>query len=131
MDMANIETASLVLAALTDGHAMDATVDSTISDINIESSRGSGEFTAQNSVVDRVIIQLAGDATIGTLIMTDVDCSVGGFNLDYVKAGSITMDATSRFGDGDGINTADFIINGTVKARIISDSLVDTPLTVR
>jgi len=131
LDMANIETASLVLAALTDGHAMDATIDSTISDINIESSRGSGEFTAQNSVVDRVIIQLAGDATIGTLIMTDVDCSVGGFNLDYVKAGSITMDATSRFGDGDGINTADFIINGTVKARIISDSLVDTPLTVR
>jgi len=41
------------------------------------------------------------------------------------------MDATSKFGDGDGINTADFTINSTVKARTITDNLVDTPITVK
>jgi hypothetical protein len=131
LSMENVETGTLVLAAQTDGHAMDATIDSTITTINIESSRGSGEFIAQNSVVDRVIIQLGGDAIIGTLIMTDVDCSVGGFNVDYVKAGTITMDATSMFGDGDGINLADFVVSSTVKARVITDNLVDTPITVK
>tara|TARA_Y100000310_G_scaffold187732_1_gene187752 strand:+ start:357 stop:1253 length:897 start_codon:yes stop_codon:yes gene_type:complete len=131
LDFANVETGNLVLQAYTDGHAMDATIDSTITEININSSRGSGEFTAQNSVVDRVIIEMHGDAIIGTLTMTDVDCSVGGFNVDYVKAGSISMDATSKFGDGDGINTADYTINSTVKARTITDNLVDTPITVK
>ena len=131
LDFANVETGSLSLAAQTDGHAMDATIDSTISEINIESSRGAGQYIAQDSVVDRVIIQMGGDAIIGTLIMTDVDCSVGGWNVDYVKAGAITMDNTSQFGDGDGINTADYTMNSTVKARIITDNLVDTPITVK
>jgi hypothetical protein len=131
LSMENVETGSLSLAARTDGHAMDATIDSTISEINIESSRGAGQYIAENSVVDRVIIQLAGDAIIGTLIMTDVDCSVGGWNIDYVKAGSITMDNTSEFGDGDGINLADFVLSSTVKSRVITDNLVDTPITVK
>jgi hypothetical protein len=131
LSMENVETGSLSLAARTDGHAMDATIDSTISEININSSRGAGQYIAQDSVVDRVIIELLGDATIGTLIMTDVDCSVGGFNIDYVKAGAITMDATSKFGDGDGIDLADFVVAITVKARTITDNLVDVPLTVK
>jgi hypothetical protein len=131
LSMENVETGNLTLAARTDGHALDATIDSTISEINIESSRGAGQYIAQDSVVDRVIIQLGGDAIIGTLIMTDVDCSVGGWNIDYVKAGSITMDNTSQFGDGDGINLADFVVASTVKARVISDTLVDTPITVK
>jgi len=41
------------------------------------------------------------------------------------------MDNTSQFGDGDGINTADYTMNSTVKARSITDNLVDTPLTVK
>ena len=131
LDFANVEAGSLSLAAQTDGHAMDATIDSTISEINIESSRGAGQYIAENSVVDRVIIQMGGDALIGTLIMSDVDCSVGGWNVDWVRAGSITMDANSQFGDGDGINTADYTMNSTVKARVITDNLTDTPLTVK
>ena len=131
LDFANIETGNLVLRAYTDGHSMDATLDATITDVNVISTRGSGEFLAQNSVVDRVIIEIHGDATIGTLTMTDVACSVGGFNVDFVKAGSITMDATSKFGDGDGINTSDYVINSSVKARTITDNLIDTPITVR
>jgi hypothetical protein len=131
LSMENIETGNLVLSAYTDGHSMDATIDSTITDLNIISSRGSGVFLAENSVVDRVIIEMHGDAVIGTLTMTNVACSVGGFNIDYVKAGSITMDNTSKFGDGDGINLSDFVVAASVKARTITNNLVDTPITVR
>ena len=130
-DFANAEIANLSMAAYVDGHTVEATIDSTITDLEISSTRGSGAFTAQNSVVDRVLIVLAGDAVIGTLAMTDVDCSVGGWNVDYVKAGSFTLDNTSKFGDGDGINTADFVVNATVKTRVMTDNLVDTPITVK
>ena len=130
-DFGNAEIANLSLAAYVDGHTVEATIDSTISDLDIQSTRGSGVFTAENSVVDRVLIVLAGSAVIGTLSMTDVDCSVGGWNVDYVKAGSFTMDNTSKFGDGDGIDTADFVVNSTVKTRNFTDNLVDTPITVK
>ena len=130
-DFGNAEIANLSLAAYVDGHTVEATIDSTISDLDIQSTRGSGVFTAENSVVDRVLIVLAGSAVIGTFAMTDVDCSVGGWNVDYVKAGSFTMDNTSKFGDGDGIDTADFVVNSTVKASNFVDNLVDTPITVK
>jgi len=130
-DFGNAEIANLSLAAYVDGHTVEATIDSTISDLDIQSTRGSGVFTAENSVVDRVLIVLAGSAVIGTFAMTDVDCSVGGWNVDYVKAGSFTMDNTSKFGDGDGIDTADFVVNSTVKTRSFTDNLVDTPITVK
>ena len=130
-DFGNAEIANLSLAAYVDGHTIEATIDSTITDLDIQSTRGSGIFTAENSVVDRVLIVLAGSAVIGTFAMTDVDCSVGGWNVDYVKAGSFTMDNTSKFGDGDGIDTADFVVNSTVKARNFVDNLVDTPITVK
>jgi len=130
-DFGNAEIANLSLAAYVDGHTIEATIDSTISDLDIQSTRNSGIFTAENSVVDRVLIVLAGSAVIGTLAMTDVDCSVGGWNIDHVKSGSFTLDNTSRFGDGDGIDTADFVVNSTVKTRSFTDNLVDTPITVK
>ena len=130
-DFANAEIANLSMAAYVDGHTVEATIDSTISDLDIQSTRGSGVFTAENSVVDRVLIVLAGSAVIGTLSMTDVDCSVGGWNIDHVKSGSFTLDNTSKFGDGDGIDTADFVVNSTVKTRSFTDNLVDTPITVK
>ena len=130
-DFANAEIANLSLGAYVDGHTVEATLDAPISDLNIESTRGSGVFLAENSVVDRVLIVLLGDAVIGNLTMTDLDCSVGGWNIDYVKAGSFTLDNTSKFGDGDGIDTADFVVNATVKARVMTDNLVDTPITVK
>ena len=130
-DFGNAEIANLSLAAYVDGHTVEATLDSTISDLDIQSTRGSGTFIAENSVVDRVLIVLAGSAVIGTFAMTDVDCSVGGWNVDYVKAGSFTLDNTSKFGDGDGIDTADFVVNSTVKTRVMTDNLVDTPITVK
>ena len=131
-DFANIEASTLVLQAYADGHTMEATIDSTISDIDAQSTRSSGTYYVENSVVDQIVIVLLGSATIANMVMEAVDCSVGtGWNIDYVKAGRISIDSTSRFGSGSGINSADLVFNSTVKARIITDNLVDTPITVQ
>ena len=131
-DFANMEVANLTLQAYTDGHTMEATLDSTVTDIDAQSTRSSGVYDVQDSVVDQIVLVLLGSATISTMTMTDIDCSLGtGWNIDYVKAGAVTIDATSKWGSGTGIDSADFVVNSTVKARTITDQLVDTPITVR
>ena len=130
-DMANAEIANLTFGATVDGRTNSATLDSTIAEQIITSSRGSGKFTSEGSAVDRIIIELAGDATIGVLNIEGVKCSVGNFDLDYIKAGSFTMDSTSRVGTGDGIDTADLVINSTVKTRISTDTMVEIPIKVQ
>ena len=131
-DFANMEVNNLVLQAYTDGHTMEATIDNTISDIDAQSTRSSGVYDVQDSVVDQIVLVLLGDATISQMTFTDVDCSLGtGWNIDHVKAGAVTIDATSKFGSGTGIDSADFVVNSTVKARTITDQMVDSPITVR
>ena len=136
-DFANMEIGSLVMSGVfVDGHTMEATIDATIAEISAESTRSSGEFLAENSVVDRIIISMLGDATINDLVMTDIDCGAlgTGWNIDYVKVGMLTIGSAtnpSKFGDGDGIDAADFVVNSTVKARTITDNIVDTPLSIR
>ena len=136
-DFANMEIGSLVMSGVfVDGHTMEATIDATIAEISAESTRSSGEFLAENSVVDRIIISMLGDATINDLVMTDIDCGAlgTGWNIDYVKVGMLTIGSAtnpSKFGDGDGIDAADFVVNSTVKARTITDFVVDTPISVR
>jgi len=130
-DMANVEVATLALAGSVDGHTNSSTLNSTISEITILSTRGSGKFVAESGAVDRIVVMFLADANISTLTFDNVKCSVGGWDIDHVKAGSISQDATSRFGDGDGINVADYVVNQTVSYRTSTDSLVDTPINVR
>lgn len=130
-DLANAEIATLSLAGQTDGHTNGATLNSTISEITVTSERGSGNFSAVGSTVDRILIVLLADATVGQLLFDDVRCSVGGIDIDYIKAGSFTTDSALRVGDGDGIDTADFVINSSVSFRSGTDTLIDTPITVR
>ena len=129
--MANVEVATLALAGSVDGHTNSSTLNSTISEITILSTRGSGKFVAESGAVDRIVVMFLADANISTLTFDNVKCSVGGWDLDHIKAGSISQDATSRFGDGDGINVADYVVNQTVSYRTSTDSLVDTPINVR
>ena len=133
LDWANMEIGTLTMGAKTDGHTNSAVINSTISNLVVDSDRGSGSYVAENSTVDRVIINLNGDngATIGEIIVDDVDASVGAWDWDYLKIGTLTIDGTNQFGTGDGINDPDFIINDTVKSRSITDNLVDTPLKVQ
>ena len=131
LDWANSEIGTLTIAGSTDGHTFGATIDSTIADQVIVSTRGSGTFDARNTSVDRLILSLAGDATVGTLSFTNVACSVGGWNIDYVKASTLTQDATSKFGTGNGINSPDYVLQSTLSYRSATDTIVDTPIKVQ
>lgn len=130
-DMAETHAATFTLAGSVDGHTNNSTLDSTITDLTIVSERGAGSFVAESGAVDRIIVMFLGDANVGVLTFDGVRCSVGGWDLDHIRAGSITQDAASRFGTGSGINSADYVIQQSVKYRVGSDSLVDTPVTVR
>ena len=132
LDWANIETGCISLAGNVDGHTNAISVDSTVSNLVIDSDRGAGTYVAENSTVDRVIINtVGGDATIGEILIDDVDSSVGGWNWDFIKAGCIVLEASNTFGNGTGINVASAVFNSTVKARVITDNLVDTPVSVK
>jgi hypothetical protein len=132
LDWANIQTGCLTLAGNVDGHTLAATIDSTIPTLVIDSDRGAGTYIAADSTVDRVIIStVGGDATIGELLIDDVDSSVGGWNWDFIKAGCIVLENSNTFGDGSGINSASAVFNSTIKARVITDNLVDTPVSVK
>ena len=133
LDWANMEIGTLTMGAKTDGHTNSAVVDSTISNLVVDSDRGSCSYVAENSTVDRVIINLNGDngATIGEIIVDDVDASVGAWDWDYLRIGTLSIDSTNQFGTGDGINKSDFIVQSSVKSRSITDSLIDTPLKIQ
>jgi hypothetical protein len=133
LDWANMEVGTLSLGAYVDGHTNSAVINSTISHLVIDSDRGSGSYVAENSTVDRVIITLNGDtgATIGELIVDGVTSSVGAWDFDYLKVGTLTMGGTNLFGNGTGINSASAVFNDTIKARSITDNLVDTPIKVQ
>jgi len=129
--MANTEVGTLILAGSADGRTNGATLDNTISEQVVGSTRGAGSFTASNASADRVIISILGDATVQTLSLDNVSCSVGEFDFDHIKAGTITQDSTSRFGTGSGINSPDYVLEASVLYRSSTDSMVDEPVTVR
>ena len=131
LNWSRINTGCLTLSGNVDGHTLAATVDSTIPKLVIDSDRGAGTYTASDSTVDRVIIKTNGPATIGEILIDDVDASVGAFKMEGIDAGCIVMENTNQWGDGSGINSASAVFNDTVKARVITDNLVDTPTSVK
>ena len=132
LDWSRINTGCLTLAGNVDGHTLAATVDSTIPKLVIDSDRGAGTYIAADSTVDRVIINtVGGDATIGEILIDDVDASVGAWKWEGINAGCIVMENTNQFGNGTGINVASAVFNDKVKARVITDNLVDTPISVK
>ena len=129
----NMELGSVSLAPRVDGHTQEIQQDSTVTQVIIDSDRGAGTYTAQDSKVDRVILQINGTngASIGVLEIDNVDTSVGAMEWNYIKAGSLTMDGTNEFGNGTGINTASATWADTISSRTIVDNLVDTPISVK
>jgi len=133
LDWANMEIGTVVLSAYVDGHTNAIVIDSTISQLIIDSDRGSGTYVAENSVVDRIVINTNGDtgAFIGEIIVDNVTTTMGAWDFDYMRIGILTMDNTNKFGNGTGINSASAVFNSTIKARSITDNLVDTPLKIQ
>jgi hypothetical protein len=133
LDWANMEIGTVVLSAYVDGHTNAIVIDSTISQLIIDSDRGSGTYVAENSVVDRIVINTNGDtgAFIGEIIVDNVTTTTGAWDFDYMKIGILTMDNTNKFGNGTGINSASAVFNSSIKSRSITDNLVDTPLKIQ
>jgi hypothetical protein len=133
LDFANMEVGTLVMAPKTDGHTNAVTIDSTIGQLVIDSDRGAGTYVAENSVVDRVLISLTGDSQvyIGEIIVDDVDSSIGSWDWDYLRIGTLTISDTVMVGDGSGIDSSSFVLNSSISARSVTDNIVDTPINVR
>ena len=129
----NMELGSVSLAPRVDGHTQEIQQDSTVTQVIIDSDRGAGTYTAQDSKVDRVILQINGTngASIGVLEIDNVDASVGAMEWNYIKAGSLSLDGSNEFGNGTGINTASATWADTISSRTIVDNLVDTPISVK
>jgi hypothetical protein len=133
LDFANMEAGCIQLAGEMDGHTNSVQIDATIPNLVIDSDRGAGTYVAENSQVDRIIINTNGDngATIGEILIDDVDASVGAWDWDYVKAGCIVFENNNKFGNGTGINNASAVFNSTVKSRSVTDNVVETPISVK
>jgi hypothetical protein len=114
-----MELGTVSLSPKTDGHAQEITVDNTIPDLVIDSDRGAGTYTAEDSRVDRVILQINGNngVSIGELIVDGVTAHTGDFQWDWLKAGKLTMDASNEIGSGNGIDLSDANWANTIKAR--------------
>jgi len=133
LDFANIEAGCITLAGEMDGHTNAIQIDSTIPNLVIDSDRGAGTYVAENSQVDRIILNTNGDngAIIGEILIDDVNASVGAWDWDYVKAGCIVFEGTNKFGNGTGINSASAVFNSTVKSRSITDNVIETPTSIK
>ena len=133
LDFANIEAGCITLAGEMDGHTNAVQIDATIPNLVVDSDRWSGTYIAEHRQVDRIILNTNGDngATIGEILIDDVDASVGAWDWDYVKAGNIVFESSNQFGNGTGINSASAVFNSTVKARCVTDNVVETPISVK
>ena len=129
----NMELGQVTLAAKVDGHSQDMTLDPSIQDLVINSDRGVGSYSAENSRVDRVILQINGNSgvSVGELVISNVKAHTGAMTWEYLKAGTLTMNSTNEVGNSTGIDVASAIWSDSISARSISDSLVDTPIGVR
>jgi hypothetical protein len=67
---------------------------------------------------------------IDNLTIDNVRTWVGGFDLDYVKAGTLTME-NLKVGDDGNIDTADLVINSTVSYNNMTDGVVDSPINIK
>jgi len=129
----NMDVGSMTLGARVDGHTQEIQVDPTVAEVIIDSDRGSGSYISQDAVVDRIVLQINGNngASIGVLEIDNVDASVGAWDWDYIKAGSIVMDNTNEFGNATGINSASATFGDGISSRSVTDTMVDTPISVR
>ena len=135
MDWANgdiysiVATTSVVVA----GHTFSPTMASTTNDVVIGSGRGATSYEAKDMVVDRILLiqtTTGGDVIIDKLILDGVRAWTGAFNADYFEIGTLTLENV-RIGDDGDINSADLIINDTVKVNSVLDSVVEEPVFIR
>ena len=129
----NSEVGTLNTGMLCDGHTMSATVSNTVSDLELSSERSSSVYEVDGSIVDRVQLHITGNtgAYINNLIIDNLDAWNGAAFFDRLKVGTVNMNNSNRVGDGTGIDSASCVINPSVSARVINNTMQDRPIKVR
>ena len=116
------------------GHTFTPTFTTTdIVDISVGSLRGAGDYIAKDMIVDRILIKLtggSGDAIIDNLTFDNVNANIGKTVIENVDVGEFFMKDVQIGDDGD-INSADFIIENTVKYRSMTDGTIEKPIKVQ
>ncbi len=116
------------------GHTFLATLSTTdVVDVSVGSLRGAGDYVAKDMIVDRILIKLtggSGDAIIDNLTFDNVNANIGKAVIENVDVGEFFMQNV-QIGDDADINSADFIIDNTVKYRSMSDGTVEKPIKVQ
>jgi hypothetical protein len=116
------------------GHTFTPTFSTTdVVDISVGSLRGAGDYVAKDMIVDRILIKLvggSGDVVIDNMIFDNVNASVGKAVFENITVGEFFMKDT-QIGDDGNIDSADFIIENTVKYKSMSDGTIEKPIKVQ
>ena len=137
LDFANSEFYDFVATSTVEaaGHTISYTPSTSTSDITVGSVRGAANYSSPaGKIVDRIVIKIdssaTSDAIIGRIVFDGVKASVGGVDLDYVKAGKLLMENVKVGDDGD-IDSPDFVINPSVSVNNMTETVVDKPVNIR
>ena len=116
------------------GHTFLATLSTTdVVDVSVGSQRGAGDYNAKDMIVDRILIKLtggSGDVVIDNLTFDNVNANIGTALFENIDVGEFFMQNV-QIGDDADINSADFIINSSVKYRSMSDGTIEKPIKVQ
>ena len=132
-DWQNSEVGTLTTGMLCDGHTMSATISNSPNDLELSSERQSSVYEVDGSIVDKVQLHITGNsgAYVNHLILDNVDAWKGSLSFERMKIGTATMNNSNRVGDGSGVDSASCVIQPSVSARVINDTMQDRPITVR
>ena len=132
-DWQTSEVGTLTTGMLCDGHTMSATISNSPNDLELSSERQSSVYEVDGSIVDKVQLHITGNsgAYVQHLILDNVDAWKGSLSFDRMKVGTATMNNSNRVGDGSGVDSASCVIQPSVSARVINDTMQDRPITVR
>jgi hypothetical protein len=129
----NSEVGTLNVGMLCDGHTMSATVSNTVSDLELSSERLASVYEVDSTIVDRIQIHITGNngAYVDNLIIDNLDAWNGAAFFDRMKIGTVSINNSNRIGDGTGVDSASCVVNPSVSARVINNTIQDRPIKVR
>ena len=127
------DVANLTMGMLCDGHTFAATIKNTVPDMILESERLSSVYEVNGSITDRIQIHITGNsgAFVENLILDNVDAWNGEAYFSRMKIGSATFNNSVIVGDGSGVDSASCLIDSSVNARNITNTIQDRPIKVQ
>ena len=132
--LSNSEVYRIAATSTVSGHTISPTLDLTIEDVVVGSTRGAGEINAEGKTVDRIVIDVNSndsDALCNTLRFENVRASIGGVDIQQLKAGTLIITEASRFGADSDISDSDFTIATTTLYSVLNDGVTDAPVSVQ